>query len=323
MDKYVKSVVWDPYNNGPLKSSAYIEPPAQEAEVNRLKRNHYRDFDFPRFIERVAHFETLDFSDPDLDLVREVENVLRQNPESGYLLATSWQEIGRGHLLWRAREMSIDSLEQNLVTPSDLWEAPKEFVGAGRLNAANEPILYTTFEAPFGTLKEARITEPGKTFILMAYEVLSPIIVRRIGVTNPDEALPRHYREIETCVSRFVAETLSIPAVHDSPKLYKFTRKLLRTLYRLEDGWEVGWGYASTIVGPELLNIAIEPVAAHAQLEVAAVLMGQVEQPRNGQMHLSLHGYSNGRAKADGKLRFKEFPHAQLESLEDYLSFAI
>ena len=302
---------------------AHIEPPAEEAKVNLLKRKHYRNFDENRFDQRVADFERLDFDDPKIDLLSAVENVLRQAPDDGYLLPTSWDEITPGQLLWRARPMSREALRIGDITPSDLWEAPRQLIGQGRLNAANEPVLYTCLGRPLETLLEARVTQPGDTFLLVGYKVWKPIIVRRIGVTNPDSSLPKEHQRIEEKVSRFVAESLSIPALDDDPRIYAFTRQLLRTIYRLEPGREVGWIYASTLAGPDVLNVAIEPQSAHAKLEVVSVMGGQIEELPDGEMGHSLHGYSDGRAARDGRIRFRDFPHDQFSSLQDYFDFVL
>lgn len=323
LNERIKPLVWNPQLNGPMGAPVHIEPPAEEAEVIRLKRKHYRTFDEKKFDQRVADFESLDFTDPGIDLLKAVENVLRQTPDGGYLLAMSWDEITAGNILWRARPMSRDVLRVGDITPSDLWEAPQQFVGPGRFNAANEPVLYTCWGRPLETLLEARITQPGDTFIMVGYKVWKPIVVRRVGVTNPDSSLPKEHQWVEEKVSRFVAESLSIPAVDDEPRIYAFTRQLLRTVYKLEPGWEVGWAYASTLAGPDVFNVAIEPEAARARLEVVSVIGGQIEKLPDGEKGYSLYGYSDGRAARDGRIRFRDFPHDQFSSLQDYFDFVM
>lgn len=321
MDERPNPLVWNPQHNGPIRPSDRIESPAEAAEVKRRKRQHYRNFDEKKFDQRIADFEKLNFNDAEFDLLKAVENVLRQTPSSDYLLPMSWDEIPPGNVLWRARSISRENLNSGNITPSDLWEAPQQHIGPGRLNAANEPVLYTCWGRPLGTLLEARINQPGDTFILVGYKVWKSITVRRIGVTNPDADLSKDYQGIEEKVSRFLAETLSAPAVDDDSRIYSFTRQLLHTIYRLEPGWEVGWAYASTLVGPDVLNVAIEPEAAHARLEVANVIKGEFAELRGHTISCSFEGYSDGRAARNGKLVFKDFPTAQFSSLQDYFDF--
>lgn len=316
-----KLPVWNPRVNGQLRILDDIEPPAAMARVRRLKREHYRKFDGKKFDERVAKFEKLDFSHSGLDFVRSVEDVLRQEPDGGYLLASSWDEVRPGYLLWRAREIDRSVLDNGELTPSDLWEAPKEVVGLGRLNAKNESILYTTLGSPLEVLSEARITQPGKSFILVGYKVWRPLILRRLGITNPDSDLPAEHQAVEARVSQFVAECLSIPAAEDNPRIYEFTRELLRTLYDLERGWEVGWGYGSAIFGPNVLNVALEPAEAHARLNIYGVISGSIESSAEGTPRIYLDEYSNGRASTNGHLRLRQFPHEELASSQEYFDF--
>ncbi len=321
LDERLKPLVWNPQQNGPIPPPARTEPPAEAAEVNRLKRKHYRNFDEKKFDQRLADFEKLDFDDPKFDLLSAVENVLRQTPDGGSLVATSWDEIPPGNVLWRARSMSREELNNGDITPSDLWEAPRQHARQGRLNEANEPVLYTCWGRPLGTLLEARINQPGDTFILVGYKVWKSIRVRRVGVSNPDTELSKDHQRVEEKVSRFLAESLSIPAFDDDPRIYSFTRQLLRTIYRLEPGWEVGWAYASTLVGPDVVNVAIEPKAAHARLEVVSVIKGEFVESRGDEIRCSFEGYSDGRAARKGRLMFKDFPTDQISSLQDYFDF--
>ncbi|MFJ2145388.1 hypothetical protein ACIOJF_08845 [Glutamicibacter sp. NPDC087831] len=323
MDERPKPLVWNPQQNGLIPPPDRIEPPAEAAEVKRLKRQHYRNFDEEKFDQRIADFEKLDFDDPEFDLLNAVENVLRQTPNGGYLLPMSWDEIPPGNILWRARSISREDLNNGDITPSDLWEAPQQYIGPGRLNAANEPVLYTCWGRPLGTLLEARINQPRDTFILVGYKVWKSIPVRRIGVTNPDADLCKDHQRVEEKVSRFLAESLSILAFDDDSRIYSFTRQLLHTIYGLEPGWEVGWAYASTLVGPDVLNVAIEPEAAHARLEIAHVIKGEFVELRGDVISCAFEGYSDGRAARKGRLVFKEFPTDQFSSLQDYFDFLL
>ncbi|MET0979502.1 MAG: hypothetical protein ABWX63_11850 [Paeniglutamicibacter terrestris] len=323
MEERIKPLVWNPQLNGPMAPPVHIEPPAEEATVNRLKRKQYRNFDESKFDQRVTDFEKLNFTDPTIDLLNAVENVLRQTPEGGFVLPTSWDEFPPGRLLWRARSISREALRVGDVTPSDLWEAPQQNVAPGRLNAANEPVLYACLGRPLETLLEARLTQPGDTFLLVGYNIWKPLVLHRIGVTNPDSSLSKEHQRIEEKISRFVAESLSIPALNDDPRIYAFTRQLLRTIYMLEPEREVGWAYASTLAGPDVINVAIEPQAARARLEVVTVIAGQVEHPINGEMGCSLAGHSDGRAARDGRIKFRDFPGDQFSSLQEYFDFVM
>ncbi len=287
--------VWHP------KPVGRVEPPADADTVTRLKQEHYANFDLTAFDRRVEAFRQVDMSDPNVDVVEAVEQVLRAGPDAGYILPHSWDELPAGTILWRARGMTAEALRAGCITDSDLWEAPVQRTGAGRLNRPSEPLLYTCVDMPLGALSEARVTTAGSGFMLIGYEVREPIYVRRIGVSNADDALSREQQLIEERVTRFVAvaEVVSTPADALGTTGYAFTQRLLQHLYSLEPGWESGWIYASTLES-DLLNVALEPAPAHSQLALRAVVAGQVrEVPEGaeGDFGIYLAGFSDGRPR--------------------------
>lgn len=226
--------VWRPVPGKPSQIPMHYE------EALARKRAHYDAYDVAAFEQRLAAFERLDLRDPGLDLVKAVDRVVR-DPVSGVaVFSMSWDEMPVGTLLWRARRMSAELLREGRVRVGDLWEPPAAHAAAGRFNHAGEPVLYACLETPLEALKEARIAEPGSGFILIGYEVLEPIPLRRVGVANPDEGLEPLHQALEERMSQFLAEVLSYPAAEYGTEVYAHTRRLLRKFYPLEPGWECG-----------------------------------------------------------------------------------
>lgn len=308
--------VWHPRHDG------IIEPPAAAEEVARIKQEYYAHYDIEALERRIKAFEELDLTDAELDVAGAIDHVLRS--ESGtLLLPTSWDELPAGTRLWRARAMGEDELRQGNIRKGDLWEPPHQFAGRGRLNQQGEPLLYTCVGDPFGTLTEARIEVAGAGFMLIAYEARESVVVRRVGVANADEELNSEHQAIEEKVSRFLAEVLSTPVEDAGRDTYGFTQKLLRELYGLEPGWESGWIYASTLKGPDLLNVALEPEDAHAKLKLWRVLGGRISELPDGQTGCELAGFSDGkpRLRLRGRIGFFDFPHEELGSLQAYFDY--
>lgn len=219
--------------------------------------------------------------------------------------------------------MDADAINAG-ITEGDLWEPPAAVATAGRFNEANEPLLYTCIGLPIQTLTEARVLNPNASFILIGYELVESLNAKRVGVTQ-DTTLTARQQKIEHKISEFLAQVVSIPAESMGSTTYEHTQRLLRDFYRLEEGWESGWIYWSTLADPdaedlnlEPLNLAIEPTDAHSKLTVRYVLAGTQQEYKDGQHHIALHAYASGQCDGDGRLSFKSFPHEQLSSLQDY-----
>lgn len=306
--------IWDPQLKGPF------EPPVQYEEALRISREHYAKYNAEELEQRIKEFYKHDWDSPDFDIVKAVNDVLRPPDITSYVFPLSWDEIPAGNILWRARSMGAEQL-LNGITPSDLWEPPADFASIGRLNAENEPLLYTCLGNPTAPLQEARITEPETGFILVGYRVVESIFVKRVGLTNSNPDLTPEEQRIERMLSKFVAEVFATPESYGGISTYNNTRKLLRTLYQLEPGWESGWIYASTIVGPNSANVALEPQDAHKRLTIRCVVAGQVLVTASDHYTLRWVGFSDGKPKFGEKISWQYFPPTGLESIEDSLKY--
>jgi hypothetical protein len=302
------------------------EPPARAAEAAAWKRKVYSEFDLSSFERRREKFWKSVFSDPSFDLDKEVDHVLRARPDGPLLFPFSWDEIPVGTELWRAREMDAEAINSG-ITEADLWEPPASVASAGRFNEANEPLLYTCIGLPIQTLTEARVLDPNASFILIGYQIVEPLRAKRVGVTQ-DTTLTARQQRIERKISEFLAQVVSIPAESMGSSTYRHTQRLLRDFYRLEEGWESGWTYWSTLADPdavdltlEPLNLAIEPADAHSKLEVRYVVTGTQQEYKDGLHHIALHGYATGETNAEGLVEFKRFPHEEFSSLQDYFDY--
>lgn len=196
------------------------------------------------------------------------------------------------------------------------------------MNKAHEPLLYACVGLPIDTLTEARIIEPDTPFILIGYEVVEPLILRRVGEVH-DPSLTARQRRIETKLSEFLAEVVSIPAEHLEARTYEHTQTVLQHYYTLEPNWESGWVYRSTLIHPSNpdvpppLNVALEAAEAHSKLRVRSVVIGTQNGADGGAYLLGLHAHSDGVANEDGLLTFSAFPHEQLDGVDAYMDFLI
>lgn len=305
-----------------------VEPPARAAEVAALKRRFYSKFDIMSFQRRRRKFWNLNFAESTLDIVSEVREVVSANSKfpNSSLIPHSWDELPPGTFLWRAREMNGRAVTHVEISESDLWEPPKSVVSPGRFNLSGQPLLYACKALPIDTLSEARVTGSDTPFILVGYETVEPLYLRRVGVTSDPSITPRQQR-IEIALSEFLAQVVSIPEEDLGPLTYGFTQRILEYYYELEPNWESGWMYRSTRIKPapqiemDPLNVALEPSAARSKLRVMNVILGTYHGHDENGHHVQLAAYSNGLRSKRDFLEFEAFPHDRIDSLQGYFDF--
>lgn len=239
----------------------------------KAKIEFYDRFDWKRFHQRARQFKTLDLSDPTLDVVAEVRDVVRGNDPEGSVFPFSWDSYITGQL-WRARKISRD---KGLLgyTVGDLWEPPSILARQGRLNRSGESLLYTCSD-PWTALREARVEGEGTGFILIKYVITRELPLLRLGAPNPDTQLSPGHQAVEAAISQFVLDVIRTPAGDHGPDTYRFTYNLLNEFYPLNSGREIGWQYESTRV-PGDMNIALPGARAREVLEPRGLVVGRVD----------------------------------------------
>jgi len=292
------------------------DPPEGPASLVELKRLFYSGFDLNAFNENVAAFWSRDLSERAEDLLEAIIQTMRIGED--WVFPFSWDEYLPGTDFWRVRRVTPEQLRVGL-TVSDLWEAPREFVPAGRLNLPNEPLLYTTLGNPLGPMREAGL-EAGDTFIMIWYRLLEPIVFKRVGATNPDLDLTDQEQRIEEALSVFIKNVLAIPAEQHGPCIYALTQQVLRRFYPLDSNWETGWTYESTLTSGTS-NAAIEVEAAHAKLAVNSVIAGRIGSIDQAGVSAYYRAHSDGQARHGDKIGFAYFPEDGPRTLESIIEW--
>ncbi|WP_271395560.1 hypothetical protein [Neomicrococcus lactis] len=276
-------------------------PPRAAQEVTVIKNEIYSSYDLGAFKERQRRFFDLDFARRDIDVLEEIKKVVRDPALEKSIYPTSWDSFPRENRLWRARSIDRNAVMSGGLKTSDFWAPPAEYVGEGRLNRKNEPLLYACLGNPYGPLFEARLHDSSDAFALISYKFKREIRFRRIGETNPDLSIPKPFREIEAEVSRFLAQVLSMPVF--GKHTYSQTSKILHELYFLEPGWEMGWIYGSVLFGPDVLNVALEPRLAREKLSIVNVVFAENIRDYQDDIFVDVIAYANNERNKDGKLK--------------------
>lgn len=290
-----------------------IEPTEELESLVQLKRPFYSRFDLETFQENVAAFWSSDLSGRAEDILGEIVRTISIGEDWSFPF--SWDEYLPGTDFWRVRRVEPDHLRRG-ITSSDLWEAPRQFVPAGRLNLPEESLLYACMGNPLGPMIEAGL-RPDDGFIMIWYRLLEPIVFKRVGLTNPDPDLTDHEQRIEEALSGFIRDVLSIPAEHHGTGIYALTQQVLQQFHPLTPR-ETGWTYESTLV-PDVVNVAIQPKPAHAKLAVNAVIAGRMDCIDQSGISAYYRAHSDGRVRFGNNIGFQYFPENNGMSFEEML----
>lgn len=277
------------------------------------KRAFYSRFDLAEFQRSVEEFWSKPLAKDPSAVAEEVKDLVSIGDE--FCFPFSWDEYLPATDFWRVRKVSADTM-RNGLTVADLWEAPKEFVPAGRLNQPEQPLLYTCMGNPAAPMREAGL-EPDDIFILIWYRLHEPIQFKRIGVTNTDPALTAHEQHIEEALSTFIRDVLTIPASHEHDALYSLTQRVLESFFPI-DHVNDGWIFKSTLM-PDADNAVIVPANAHTKLSVKNVLAAQFISADD--LTAVYHAFSDGVERIGDKIGLQKFPQNDFNGFQEILDW--
>lgn len=285
------------------------------ASVAEKKRAFYSRFHLVDFQRRVREFWSKPLSKDPSAVAEEIQDLVSIGDE--YCFPFSWDEFLPGTDFWRVRKVSADTM-RNGLTVEDLWEAPKDFVPAGRLNQPKQPLLYTCMGNPLAPMHEAGL-EPEDIFILIWYRLHKSIQFKRIGITNTDTALTAHEQQIEKALSTFIHDVLTIPASPERDDLYFLTQQVLKSFFPI-DHVNDGWVFKSTLM-PNADNAVIVPDNAHAKLTVKNIIAACFISADADGITVVYRAFSDGVERIGDKIGFQEIPQDRSHEFQEILEW--
>lgn len=156
----------------------------------------------------------------------------------------------------------------------DAWEAPIDRVGAGRLNAQFEPLIYTAVENPVTAFLEARI-EIGDSFAMIEYCSQTQVDVARIESAIEMPGLSIKESKKLQMVMKFLEDAFTQYAGPDESHKYMAPEIIVKDFFDWPLEMMQGWGYpsiANSAGGG--YNVCFRPEQAHSILSVREVLIG-------------------------------------------------
>lgn len=285
------------------------------ASIVEKKHTFYSRFNLAEFQRGVQEFWSKPLSEDPSDVVNEVKDLV--SIDGTFCFPFSWDEYLPYTSFWRVRKVSSTAIRDGL-TIEDLWEAPKEFVPAGRLNEPEQPLLYTSIGDPLAPMREVGL-ESGDLFILIWYQLHSPIRFKRIGITNTDTDLTAHEQHVEEALSTFIRDVLTIPASQKCEDLYSLTHQVLGLVLPL-DYVNDGWIFESTLV-PDADNAVIVPANGHAKLSVKNVLYAQFISADTDGIVAAYGAFYDGTVRRADGIRFQDIPKDRFNDFDEMLGW--
>lgn len=231
---------------------------------------YLRSLEIQAFKERATRFRSHNFEHMSpASITNAVLEVLLVNGQYAQTLCHTVYEPGT--VFWRARSLNFETVPPltNMRSIADAWEPPTRWAGAGRLNRAQEPLLYVAVNEPVGLHREARIPA-GSFYALIKYEATKPINATVLQPGHPQDLdLDVESREKLLEVERFVNEELFRPV--DDEYQYKVTEVITKSLFDIPAQLQQAWVYPS-VLNPRRWNAAFRPADAHTCLRLIGVV---------------------------------------------------
>lgn len=225
-----------------------MDPNFQRHIMSNLKffLNHVNIFELQN---KISHFRDLDFQKiSNQELQSEILKVISFNTPQGAhcVLKPMVTEYPEGTLFYRVRTLQEDNQEppfKAMSTVADCWEPPESITQAGRLNKANEPLLYTAPD-PLVAMEEMKILD-NQLFSLIVYEAINPIKAAVIGERPDTEGL----NEVEIIKAMMISDFLKHEFTRDvgygTEYLYRISEIIAKDYFDFPQEFQDAWCYPS------------------------------------------------------------------------------
>lgn len=174
--------------------------------------------------------------------------------ESGTFRVGEFQAENRKYakdtILFRSRNVSD---KKDSYTYADFWEPPACYISQGRLNKANEQMLYVSCYDPETAILESR-SDTGDSFILSFYRTVEELELTAVGFHHKD------------AINTFLSTHFS----KNGSGVYSISEKLAKHLYAMGDD---GWIYPSVLKSSGV-NVCLNLSSKH-KLELLGVRLYQ------------------------------------------------
>ncbi|NDK31193.1 RES family NAD+ phosphorylase [Nesterenkonia haasae] len=186
------------------------------------------------------------------------------------VVSAEFRNIPEATNVYRVRQIS--SPEQ-IKESADVWHAPPNLVGAGRLNREQESLLYTA-NSPKVAIAEARV-QVGDMFALSEYEAAHDIPVVLVGQQASIAGLNALQATKKRLLDAFFLRIFTTPSLPNGNRPYVATEVLAKEFYDYPADVCTGWMYDS-ISSPGGVNFAFRPDESQRVLQFKCVHLARL-----------------------------------------------
>jgi hypothetical protein len=219
--------------------------------------------------QRIAAYESNSATRTDYGQIwRELSDVVHVNREPGFVMPAPTRPIAKGTRLYRARR--ITDLSSDIERIRHAWEPKPHQARQGRLNGANEPLLYAAM-SPGTAFFEARI-RVGDHFAMMEFETKSDFDIALIHDPGDVPGLDNLEQQKLSRVFRFLEDVFTQRVEPGSTHKYGAPEAVAKLFFDYPPEISAGWLYRS-VADPGGLgaNLAFRPETGHEVLELLSV----------------------------------------------------
>lgn len=245
--------------------------------------NFLKYVDINELHDKISHFRDLDFKTLSYDDIRkELLTVITFKTPKGVrsILTPISNSFPSGTKFYRVRTIPEEEKTlplESMKFISDCWEPPKQIVKVGRLNRANEPLLYTSSE-PCVAAEELKVKE-GEWFSLIVYESTDIIQVTSIGLPFEHNSLDKNELLKHKMIQDFLKHEFMRDVGKGTEYLYKISEVIIKDYFDLPPIIQDAWCYPS-IAKKGGLNICFRPTST-SKLKLIGVKITSIEIKEN------------------------------------------
>lgn len=211
---------------------------------------------------------------------RQIYAVLMPPSGDRFAIPHSGHPIKLGTPLYRARKLSDPS---EMKVESDVWNAPPQFVGPGRLNVDGESLLYTAVAQASTAAYEVR-AKAGDLVAMSEYRTIQPFSALRIGDEYLPEGLTLKGEKKLRMIMQFMSDIFTQRTAPDTSHKYVAPELITKEFYDLPPGIFKAWSYTS-IADPSGYgwNLCFRPAHAKQLIEYVSTKVVKIHvDPASG-----------------------------------------
>ncbi len=248
-----------------------------------MLKDYLRSIDLIVLLDRISSFRDLDFKRMSSEeIFRRFCEVLAFGRSGGprvYMHPCHTRCFEVGTRFYRVRKLENTSIPlREMRTETDAWEAPQHVVRAGRLNRANESLLYTAPDMNVA-LEEMKVSH-GEVVPIIVYEAVERIATVEIGIPAPDEGLSDEERAKLRVLTDFLRHEFIREVGQGTEHLFKISEAIAKNYFDLPPEISDGWCYPS-VARKGGINTCFRPVAAKKKLALQGFMLASAQLTDN------------------------------------------